>query len=151
MFGKLRVCCRCLQNNDVTSKWPWLHRHSRSKLFLKPQKSAFMTIRCLFNKTKAKEQTGKSEDNNFVFQNSYVNIVTSRGMWHESPDGLAFDVCYQYFRPDEKYKNPPLVLALHDSPGSSINLFPMLEELANIKCQVIAPDFPGKYAIICLK
>jgi pimeloyl-ACP methyl ester carboxylesterase len=59
--------------------------------------------------------------------------------------GVVFDTAYLDSHPAVGF-NPdmPVLVALHDSPGSSTDLVPLLQPFVNLGYRVIAPDFPGE-------
>ncbi|KAL5007160.1 hypothetical protein ScPMuIL_015966 [Solemya velum] len=74
----------------------------------------------------------------------YLYVRTSQERWEELPDGLVFDVAYLDTHPGSQYDpNVPLIVALHDSPGSHEQFQPIFESLTKLGYRVIAPNFPG--------
>ncbi|XP_069133381.1 uncharacterized protein [Argopecten irradians] len=89
--------------------------------------------------------TGSEYSNELLLEKRYIPVRTCYDLWYDVPKaGLTFDVEYYDSRPDESIDpGVPLVLALHDSPGSAKDLLPVLHLLARLGYRVIAPNFPG--------
>ncbi|XP_050409989.1 uncharacterized protein LOC126824705 [Patella vulgata] len=79
---------------------------------------------------------------------NYIFVQSSKDRWEDVPNGIMIDLAYTDSCPEEKYiaKNKgkiPIILALHDSPGSHYDLLPLLKPFMKTGCRVIAPNFPG--------
>ncbi|XP_076472171.1 uncharacterized protein LOC143301632 [Babylonia areolata] len=77
-------------------------------------------------------------------QQRYIYVHTSVDRWEDVPGGLVFDTAYLDSMPDSSV-NPamPLVVSLHNTPGSNHDLTPVLQAFAKSGCRVLAPAFPG--------
>lgn len=64
--------------------------------------------------------------------------------WDDYRIGVIFDTAYVDSHADSAF-NPeiPVIVFLHNTPGSSADLLPLLQPLSNLGYRVIAPDFPG--------
>ena len=75
----------------------------------------------------------------------FLYVKSCVDYWVEFPMGVVFDTAYLDSHPAVGF-NPdmPVLVALHDSPGSSTDLVPLLQPFVNLGYRVIAPDFPGE-------
>lgn len=75
----------------------------------------------------------------------FIYVKSCVDYWVEYPTGVIFDSAYLDSHPAVGF-NPdtPVLVALHDSPGSSKDLVPLLQPFANLGYRVIVPDFPGE-------
>lgn len=75
----------------------------------------------------------------------YLFVRTCVEFWEDLPAGVAFDTAYLDTHPDAvTSQDVPVVVALHDSPGTANDLIPILQPFCNIGYRVIAVNFPGK-------
>lgn len=75
----------------------------------------------------------------------FIYVKSCVDYWVEYPTGVIFDSAYLDSHPAVGFNpNTPVLVALHDSPGSSKDLVPLLQPFANLGYRVIVPDFPGE-------
>ena len=81
---------------------------------------------------------GKSVVDRFIF------VKTLCEFYEDFQEGIILDASYTDSRPNADWdSSTPIVLALHDTPGSHQELKPLLNTFAKLGCRTIAPSFPG--------
>lgn len=73
----------------------------------------------------------------------YVFVRTCVDFWMDIPVGVMFDTAYFDTHPGIN-TNPdtPVIVALHDTPGSLNDMIPILQPFCNLGYRVVAPNFP---------
>lgn len=79
-----------------------------------------------------------------LLRQRFIYVQTSRDRWEDVPGGILFDVAYLDSAPAGKSSSGvPLVVSLHNTPGSFQELRPILEAFVKAGCRVLSPAFPG--------
>ncbi|XP_059170680.1 uncharacterized protein LOC131952154 isoform X2 [Physella acuta] len=74
----------------------------------------------------------------------YIFVKLLSNFYQDIPDGIILDTAYADSRPGEDFDpHVPVVLGLHDTPGTHHDLLPILGTFAKLGCRTIAPTFPG--------
>ncbi|XP_005103898.1 uncharacterized protein LOC101846152 [Aplysia californica] len=74
----------------------------------------------------------------------YVFVKTLENYYDDVPSGIILDTAYADSQPNEDFDPiTPVVVGLHDTPGSHKDLAPILNTFAKLGCRTIAPTFPG--------
>ncbi|GFO26811.1 hydrolase/acyltransferase-like protein [Plakobranchus ocellatus] len=74
----------------------------------------------------------------------YIFVKTLVNLYEDVPDGIILDAAYADSRPGEDYDPAvPVIVGIHDTPGSHADLLPILSTFAKVGCRTIAPTFPG--------
>ncbi|CAL1547115.1 unnamed protein product [Lymnaea stagnalis] len=126
------------------------HRHSAF--------SSFCTLRTFSSSSKAflfwketsnltpsfqKVKTTSNHDGKTLVDR-YIFVKTLDHFYEDVPNGIILDTAYADSRPGEDFdKNSPVILGLHDTPGSHHDLLPILGTFAKLGCRTVAPTFPG--------
>lgn len=74
----------------------------------------------------------------------YITVHTLRNFYLECPDGVLFDACYVDSHPDGVFgADLKTVVILPGSPGSHLDVLPLMTPLARAGHRVITVNFPG--------
>uniref|UniRef100_A0A0B6ZSU4 AB hydrolase-1 domain-containing protein n=1 Tax=Arion vulgaris TaxID=1028688 RepID=A0A0B6ZSU4_9EUPU len=74
----------------------------------------------------------------------YIFVKTLYNFYADVPNGIILDTAYADSRPGDDFDTSvPVVVGLHDTPGSHHDLVPLLSNFAKMGCRTIAPTFPG--------
>ncbi|KAH9518793.1 hypothetical protein Btru_006284 [Bulinus truncatus] len=80
---------------------------------------------------------GKSLVDRYIFVQTLVNY------YEDVPNGVILDTAYADSCPGKEYeRHMPVVLGLHDTPGTHHDLLSILGTFAKLGCRTIAPTFP---------
>lgn len=79
----------------------------------------------------------------------YITVHTLYDFYVECPDGILFDVCYVDSHPDGVGgKDIKTVVLLPTSPGSHLDVLPLMRPLVRAGYRVVAVNFPGQKSTI---
>lgn len=74
----------------------------------------------------------------------YIFVKTLVNLYEDVHEGIILDTAYADSRPGEEYDPAvPVIVGVHDTPGSHADMVPILSTFAKIGCRTIAPTFPG--------
>lgn len=74
----------------------------------------------------------------------YIFVKTLHNFYEDVPGGIILDTAYADSRPGDDFDPAvPVIVGLHDTPGSHQDLIPLLSTFAKLGCRTIAPTFPG--------
>ena len=75
----------------------------------------------------------------------YITVPSLRNFYVECPDGILFDVCYVDSHPDGFLgKDMKTVLVLPGSPGTHMDMLPLMRPLVRAGHRVLTVNFPGQ-------
>ncbi|GFR86367.1 hydrolase/acyltransferase-like protein [Elysia marginata] len=74
----------------------------------------------------------------------YIFVKTLVNLYEDVKDGIILDTAYADSRPGEDYDPAvPVIVGVHDTPGSHSDVVSILSTFAKVGCRTIAPTFPG--------
>ncbi|KAK3792232.1 hypothetical protein RRG08_035987 [Elysia crispata] len=73
-----------------------------------------------------------------------LDLDALMNFYEDVPDGIILDTAYADSRPGEEFDPAvPVIVGVHDTPGSHSELESILRTFAKVGCRTIAPTFPG--------
>ncbi|XP_071182164.1 uncharacterized protein [Mytilus edulis] len=138
----LHHICKNLLNTHINSLNRNICKRSKCVNFLRMGSTFTEGFKKLFKKSKGNESiSAKIGELNL----RYVFVRTCVDFWTDIPVGVMFDTAYLDTHPGISLKpDTPVIVALHDTPGSLYDMIPILQPFCNLGYRVVAPNFPDK-------
>ncbi|XP_055900203.1 uncharacterized protein LOC106051918 [Biomphalaria glabrata] len=147
---KFPYVAKFLSYSPAISQQNLVFKYFTASVFLSLRKLSTTRSIAIFWKDKISVQDTNKMNNSHTSHdgkslvNRYIFVQTLDQFYEDVPDGIILDTAYADSRPGEAYdKYVPVVLGLHDTPGTHHDLLPILGTFAKLGCRTIAPTFPG--------
>lgn len=151
---KFPYVAKFLSYSPAISQQNLVFKYFTASVFLSLRKLSTTRSIAIFWKDKISVQDTNKMNNSHTSHdgkslvNRYIFVQTLDQFYEDVPDGIILDTAYADSRPGEAYdKHVPVVLGLHDTPGTHHDLLPILGTFAKLGCRTIAPTFPGTSSI----
>ena len=138
-FSRHKCMFRRTKNNSSSRKKNILRRKFSSSRSL----SSFWNLKNP-SVTYFQEGSSSSLHDGLSLLDRYIFVKTLVNFYEDVPDGIILDTAYADSRPGEEFDPAvPVIVGVHDTPGSHSELESILRTFAKVGCRTIAPTFPG--------
>ena len=143
----LHHCCNWLRSRPSKHKQYSVSRNQialRRRISSSPTLSDFWGLKNA-NVTYFQEGSSPPLHDGLSLLDRYIFVKTLVNLYEDVSNGIILDTAYADSRPGEEYDPAvPVVVGIHDTPGTHSDVVSILSTFAKVGCRTIAPTFPGK-------